>query len=76
MTLSTDIDIEGPSIREMREAATLAQSLLEKSGWTGIDISFLERIAAQKNDDPDSLRVLQNMADIREREENLSKPKK
>ena len=76
MTLSTDIDIEGTSIREMREAATLAQSLLEKSGWTGIDISFLERIAAQKNDDPDSLRVLQNMADTREREENLSNPKK
>ena len=76
MTLSAYIDIEGPSIREMREAATLAQSLLEKSGWTGIDISFLERIAAQKNDDPDSLRVLQSMADIREREENLSKPKK
>ena len=75
MTLSSDIDIEGPSIREMREAATLAQSLLEKSGWTGIDISFLERIAAQKNDDPDSLRVLQSMADIREREENLSSPK-
>jgi len=47
------------SIREVKEAATLAKSLLEKSGWSGADREFLERLVDEEVDDPASPQTLQ-----------------
>jgi hypothetical protein len=53
--------------------AEQAEALLAKGGWSGADMEFFERCMALQEDDPDAPQYLQEMAEAREREENLRK---
>lgn len=56
---------------EADAAAEIARVLLTRSGWSGSDLDFLERVWAREESDPDTLTLVTEMKDQREREEEL-----
>jgi len=67
--------VETMTIYEQQKCETLANQLLEKGGWTGAQIEWLESIISGREDNPFTLDELTEEAEKIEREENLNRKK-